>query len=183
MNATEQTEPLSERIVRGLFVQYETGLENVHGDVTTRIATAQRGDIIHLTREQERRLEGLNMLFPKGMSMQEAEDAEEAKLDAYRGERGDQQAQAKAMERARRIQPLPADGIDNFDESSQVAGVALWMRNAKPTVDVVISMAEGDAAKAQTLLEAEELATGGNPRKGVAAGLRALIGEPVGASL
>jgi hypothetical protein len=57
----------------------------------------------------------------------------------------------------------------NFDDQDQLVN---WIRNAKPTAPVVISAADGDPDKAAALMEAEEEATGGQPRKTVMDGLQ-----------
>src|SRR5262245_45501474 len=53
--------------------------------------------------------------------------------------------------------------------------LADWIRTERPTVNDVVQASGGDAEAAQKLLEAESLATDGEPRKGVLEGLSAVI--------
>lgn len=64
--------------------------------------------------------------------------------------------------------------------TSDVQSLARWIQEDKPTVDETVDKAEGDPAKATTLLEAESVATGGDPRKGVVEGLEDIIEDGSG---
>lgn len=50
-----------------------------------------------------------------------------------------------------------------------------WIKDDNPTVQMVIDASEGDDETAARLLEAENMATGNDPRKGVIAGLESVI--------
>lgn len=52
-----------------------------------------------------------------------------------------------------------------------------WIRDDKPTAKEVVSAAEGDPEKAQKLMDAENEASGSQPRKAVMDPLRKIIGE------
>jgi ABC-type transport system substrate-binding protein len=56
-----------------------------------------------------------------------------------------------------------------------VVETAEWIKTSKPTVDETVAEAEGDPEKAKQVLEAENVATGGQPRRGVVDGLTQLI--------
>lgn len=50
-----------------------------------------------------------------------------------------------------------------------------WIKDSNPTVQDVVDASEGDPETADRLLTAEHAATGNDPRKGVIAGLEAVI--------
>jgi hypothetical protein len=50
-----------------------------------------------------------------------------------------------------------------------------WIETDKPTVQDVVDASGGDLVKAKLLLDAENAATGNDPRKGVVEGLTAVI--------
>lgn len=50
-----------------------------------------------------------------------------------------------------------------------------WIEEAKPTVQQVVDASNGDVIRAKMLLDAENAATGNDPRKGVVEGLTAVI--------
>lgn len=60
-------------------------------------------------------------------------------------------------------------------ETATVAELADWIRDEKPNTQEVIDASGGDPVVASKLLEAENTATGGNPRKGVVDGLGAVV--------
>lgn len=62
------------------------------------------------------------------------------------------------------------------DFSSHDALVA-WFEEERPTAREVVAAAEGNADKADMLLDAEESSTGGHPRKSVVNGLGKIIDE------
>jgi hypothetical protein len=69
-----------------------------------------------------------------------------------------------------------ADGEDiALGPNSSVQDLTEWIRDDQPTVTEVVELADGDPAMAQKLLDAENAATGGDPRKGVVDGLNKII--------
>lgn len=71
----------------------------------------------------------------------------------------------------------PAAGADglNFDDQD---ALVRWIKEEKPNASAVVSAADDDPDKAMALLDAEEEATGGQPRKTVADGLQKVIDKP-----
>jgi dTDP-4-dehydrorhamnose reductase len=63
------------------------------------------------------------------------------------------------------------EGLDFDDHDALVA----WIRTQKPTAAAVVAAAENDSDKAEALLEAENEATGGQPRKSVKEPLEKII--------
>jgi hypothetical protein len=59
--------------------------------------------------------------------------------------------------------------------TASVDDLADWIRNERPTVNDVVQASGGDPEVAKKLLEAESLATDGEPRKGVLEGLTAVV--------
>lgn len=73
------------------------------------------------------------------------------------------------------------DGGGELDvATADVQSVAAWIEEDKPSVSDVVNAADGDAATASKLLEAEGVATGGEPRKGVEEGLNKIIQDGQG---
>jgi hypothetical protein len=68
-----------------------------------------------------------------------------------------------------------AEGVPdlNFDSHDDLVE---WIRDDKPTVDEVVSAADSDPDKADALMNAEQEASGGQPRKGVMDRLGAIAG-------
>lgn len=50
-----------------------------------------------------------------------------------------------------------------------------WVSDTKPNEDAMVNAAQGDPAMAQALMDAEEEASGGQPRKGVMTRLQAIV--------
>ena len=77
------------------------------------------------------------------------------------------------------IPPPPAGSAGGdeivLDESTPTSELADWIREDRPTIDEVVELAEGNPEFAQKLLDAENQATDNDPRKGVQAGLTAII--------
>lgn len=66
----------------------------------------------------------------------------------------------------------PVEGVPddlNFDDQDMLVG---WIKTAKPNVKTVVSAAGDDPDKAIALMDAEEEASGGQPRKSVMDGLQ-----------
>jgi hypothetical protein len=68
------------------------------------------------------------------------------------------------------------DGTSTVDSAS-IEELAKWLQESKPTVDETVDAAEDDPVVARRLLDAENLATGQQPRKGVEDGLKAIIAQ------
>lgn len=67
---------------------------------------------------------------------------------------------------------------DEFDvEDASTADVANWIQTTKPSSEATVDAANGDIDTARKLLEAENLATGGEPRPEVVADLTEIIDE------
>lgn len=69
-----------------------------------------------------------------------------------------------------------ATGEEELDvATASVEELSAWITDDKPTVPQVVDAADGDAAIAQKLLDAENHATGNSPRDGVVEGLTAIV--------
>jgi hypothetical protein len=78
-------------------------------------------------------------------------------LEAIRGGEASEPAEATK----------PPEGVPedlNFDDNDQLVG---WIKTAKPTAATVVAAAGDDPDKAIALMDAEEEASGGQPRKSV----------------
>lgn len=65
-------------------------------------------------------------------------------------------------------QPPPDDSVE---------GLAKWLQDEKPSVDDVLERADGDPQLAEKLIEAENLASGQQPRTTLVDGLQKIINE------
>lgn len=65
-------------------------------------------------------------------------------------------------------QPPPDDSVE---------GLANWLQDDKPTVQEVLDRADGDPQLAENLIEAENLATGQQPRSSLVEGLQKIVDE------
>ena len=87
------------------------------------------------------------------------------------------------LERARKFDAIQTTADEAVDESGDTIEVATaspaelaeWIEEDEPTVDETVEAADGDPNVARRLLEAEHLATGGEPRKDVVDGLNKII--------
>jgi len=79
---------------------------------------------------------------------------------------------------------MDLDDADNLPEvedevldpvTASIDELAEWIRQEKPTVNAVVQATDGDPDVAAKLLEAEGVATDGDPRDGVVKGLSAVI--------
>lgn len=166
---------LSERVVSGLSVAYFVPSKDFQGNDTATVQVARRGEVISLPEWEEDRLEKAGTLAPKGQSPQQAEEAAQAKLDSYRAQRGDVEAQARSLERA---QAGASGGITRSDidvENLQASSLSEILKAEKLNVDDTVALAESDPDRARKVLEAETLASGGTPRAGVESRLSKLI--------
>lgn len=70
----------------------------------------------------------------------------------------------------------PVEPSGEFDpETASVPEIANWLRMVKPDAESTVDAANGDSGTAQKLLEAENLATGGEPRDVVVQDLTEII--------
>jgi hypothetical protein len=105
-------------------------------------------------------------------------------LDSIDKERADQHDVFYSKEEAKRIQdglpPTSAAGPDQEEivlgPDSSVDDLAEWIKDDGPTVDEVLELAD-TPEMAQKLLEAENKATGNEPRVGLVKGLEQVIGQ------
>lgn len=72
--------------------------------------------------------------------------------------------------------------VEEFDEeevldigTASIDELATWIQTERPTVNDVLQASDGSPEYARKLLEAESVATDGQPRKGVLEGLTAVI--------
>jgi hypothetical protein len=99
---------------------------------------------------------------------------------AYRGEKHDvsawddasvESAKEHGVFMAHEDEAAPAPSLDAMD----VAALADWMTDNAPNQKATIALADGDPMKAAKVLDAENIVTGGSPRKGVFNALAALM--------
>lgn len=178
------------RVVRHLSTAYFVPFTSPDGNKAVLVRTARRGEVIDastLAKGEEQRLEDLGALLPRGSTPRDVEDEHAAILDLYRGQRGDTEAMSRAVERAgsQRAQDTTGGIVDvtaggaGFEGASagdvNVGRLADHISESKLTVDDTVALAENDPERARRVLEAEQLASGGSPRAGVAAGLQKII--------
>lgn len=131
------------------------------------------GQEVDLPPEAEERLDAEGALVPEGVGSLEEFNA--AKLDAYRGPRGDQianQAHAQRLQGGGAILDLSEPGSEAGEEAGLVDRIRAGL-----TVDETVALAQGDPQRAPEVLQAEHEANGGEPRKGVVDGLEKLKAE------
>lgn len=175
------------RVVRHLSTAYFSPFVGPDGTNQVLVRTARRGDVIdpdQLAKGEIKRLEGLGALLPEGSEPQDAAREQEAILDLYRGQRGDVEAHARAMQRAHQAQAAQdtSGGIVDVstgasdDVPGSIPAIADHITANKLTVDDTVALAGNDPEQAKRVLEAERLASGGSPRAGVEAGLQKITG-------
>lgn len=179
------------RVVRHLSILYFEPALSADGQKTVLVRSARRGEVIApggLADGELARLEGLRALLPEGAKPEQAEEERMAHLDLFRGQRGDTEAMARAMERVRSqqepvaLQDTTGGIVDVSGAASDPAAAGNVGRLAdhitanKLTVDDTVALAGEDPALARRVLEAERLASGGSPRTGVETGLQKIIG-------
>jgi hypothetical protein len=89
------------------------------------------------------------------------------------------------FERAQRFNAIQTDTDEGLAEATgawsvetaSVEDVAEYIKNEKPTVDELVEAANEDPATARKILQAEDLATGQQPRKGLTDKLGDLAGD------
>jgi len=143
------------------------------------LVDAEQGEEVDLSTSEEERLEGLGVLVPEGLSV---DDYLDAKMDLYRAERGDSEAAQKlAAARSGGIVDLstpgepPPDEVPTPPAGGEVAALADQIRDEGLTVEETVSLASDDPEKAKQVLEAERVASGGQPRRGVENRLNVII--------
>lgn len=129
-----------------------------------------QGDTVELTEAEVKRFEASGAIVPQGYAS--FADFNEASLDHYRGGRGDVEANARAMARAAEARK---GGVVDVGVDAEGNPYITALRDDTPNIDETVALAEGDAAKARLVLEAEEAVSGGDPRVGVVDGLTKII--------
>lgn len=164
----------SKRVVGVLSAIYFSPEKDVTNKDVLRVRTALRGEEIELSAVEEARLDENGALLPKGSKPEDAAKAAEARLDAYRAQRGDQEALQRHVQRA-------ANGGDEVivnveaPVDASVGDLSEWIKDHKPNADDTVALAEGDPERAQRVLDAEVAATGGKPRKSVQEQLEKIV--------
>lgn len=158
----------TQRAVRHLSIAYFIPYTTPDGTKTSLVRTARRGETIDastLADGEEKRLEELGALLPPGSTGKDVEEEHQARLDAYRAERGDTEALQRHAQRV--AQTGEVGGIVNVDApvDASAEDLAAFIRDNKPNADDTIALAENDPEKAARVLEAEHLATEGSPRQ------------------
>lgn len=131
-------------------------------EVDGRRVTLVRGDEIPkgISKADRDRLDGRgSIVSPKVLREQAAERASFAEAGAV----------------GQTVAASPEVAAAPFDAGSASDGeLAAWIKDAKPNADDTVAAAGEDAELAARLLDAEQAATGGNPRKTVVKGLEAV---------
>lgn len=179
MSETKEKQKTTTRVVGVLSAIYFRQDENpITGEPTAGPVVARFGDEIELTAAEEKRLERNGALLPKGAKPEDADRHHEARVDAYRAERGDGEALQRHTQRVAEFRDAgKGDIVDvSFDvDSASVSQLAGQIKEQKPNADDTVALAQGDRRLAEKVLEAERLATGGNPRQGVEQQLQKII--------
>ena len=172
-----QDEKRVDRVVAHLSIRWQEG--GIQGP----IFTARRDEEVSLPVSEAERLEALGAVLPEGGTPEDSAEQRAAALDAYRATRGDQDAMQRHMRRiAAGNAAAPVEdvtgGIVNFEGEDALKDgpgpLSEWIKTNEPSADETIALAGGDAARADVVLEAESLATGGDPRPEVVEGLEKL---------
>ncbi len=139
----------TKRIVKALWAPYMVERTTSRGVDVLVPRYGDRGQEVELLEHDEVRLDELGALEPRG---------------------------AKAG-----TQPVATDDEDEDEvevldvAASSVVQISEWLTSVEPTVPQTLELAQGNAELAEKLLEAETVATGGEPRKGVEKELQKLI--------
>lgn len=153
---------MSKRIIAALSAETKPG------------SVAVQGQEVELDSDTEASLEEQGALVPKDFDSFVAFDR--AKQDAYRSGRGDTEAAQRAAE-ARKGGIVTLDGGIG-DQTHGLAGqYAETLRTDSLTIDEALGLVGDDPEKAQAMLEAENIVTGGEPRKGLVEALEAINRE------
>lgn len=176
--ATEvKHEKTTKRVVGVLSAIYwRQGDDPVTGKPTRGPVVARHGEEIDLTASEVRRLEANGALLPKGSKPEDAVAQHEARLDAYRAQRGDQEALGRHQTRLASASTGDGDIVNvEAPVDGSITDLSEWIKSSQPTVDDTVALAENDPEKAQRVLDAEVAATGGEPRKGVQEQLEKIV--------
>jgi hypothetical protein len=169
------------RIVKGAFVTYRDVVERWDGSAHEVSRSAARGDTIKVVPQEEKRLDHLDMLMPPGtpetdLRTLEKQLQEQAKRDRQvAGLDPEAAAQLRAAQAADG-EPILPDVTVPFDAAAASdAEIAAWISEAKPNAPDTVAAAIDDATLAQRILDAENVARAGSPRKSVVEGLDTII--------
>jgi hypothetical protein len=176
VESKDQLSPTVDRVVGMLYAQYYKHILDPLGQKMAVLATAARGETIKVTPAEEARLDGIGALLPEGEDPAQAAAIQAAHLDAYRGARGDTEANARHQQRLLET-PSPsgaAGGIVRSDApvESGAGALSTWIKTQQPTAEETVALADGNADIAAVVLEAETAATDGSPRPEVVEGLK-----------
>lgn len=138
----------TKRVVKALWAPYMVQRTTSRGVDILVPRYGNRGEEVELLEHDENRLDELGALEPKGAKRKTAA--------------------------ADDTTPPPAT-LDVH--AAGVAEIAAFLEANEPTIPQTVEMADGDPALAEKLLEAESVATGGEPRKGVTDKLQKLIDD------
>lgn len=174
-----KSENSTTRIVRVLTATYFTqGIDPISGQTVRYVLDAPRGAEIEVPVSEAKRLESIGAVLPEGATSDDAFEHQAALLDHYRGQRGDQEALNRALERARQQAPVLNDGgVVNLDApvGQDAQSLSAFLSENRLNIDDTVALAENDPEKARKVLEAERLSTGGSPRSGVESRLSKII--------
>lgn len=168
-------EPTSTRVVGVLSAIYwRQDFDPATGKPIRGPVVARHGEEIKLTPGEARRLEALGAILKEGSKPEDAMKQHEARLDAYRALRGDQEALQRHQQRLAEARPDVVN-VDADVEGSPVTALAEHIKATSPNAEDTVALAEGDPRRAEKVLEAETIATGGAPRSTVAQRLQKII--------
>jgi hypothetical protein len=167
------------RIVKGAFVTYRDVRVRWDGSEQEVSKSASRGDTVELVEQEERRLDYLGMLMPKGTPPMDLPTLEKYLQDQAKRDRAvaalDPEVAAQLAAAQAADGDLP-DVTQPFDAAAATDDeIAAWIAETKPTVGETVAAAGGDAALAQRILDAESVAKAGKPRTTVSDGLGEVI--------
>jgi len=85
----------------------------------------------------------------------------------------------KEGEQTREGTTVGEDGevVEKSVDDMSVEELATWIKEDEPTIDDLLELASDDPDQAQKILDAENMATSNDPRKGLVTGLTKVIGE------
>lgn len=127
------------------FPYYVKVADPVTGEPRTEERVARRGDVIELS------------------------DNDFARAERFGAILTDEERDATTAETP------PAGDASVVPEDATAAELSEWIKSTKPTVDTVVERSDDDPAIAQKLIEAENLATGGQPRATLVSRLQDII--------